>query len=322
MAMLRSLAGAAKLLAPVAESQKALPSALQIARSFAAEPAKAEPAADGKITQVRRPCAHPYLQPLPLGLCPGRPGAPFCPWTRWGAPGQPWAPLRAVKAAGVPHPTSTRAQPRLATGKRHVEMCGRGRELGVCQAAAGGSTRDSRRRVVVVVDAASSLAGTIDERACPDLAAQRRPLGPAPDFPQHLHLASIRTPALRCRCPPPHALPQIIGAVVDVHFEGELPAIMSALEVQDHEIRLVMEVSQHTGDHTVRCIAMDATDGLQRGQGVRNTGEPIKVPVGRETLGRIMNVIGEPVDEKGPISEWAGGWGCGDGWWSEGAMPG
>lgn len=81
---------------------------------------------------------------------------------------------------------------------------------------------------------------------------------------------------------------QIIGAVVDVHFEGELPAILSALEVADHEIRLVLEVAQHIGDHTVRCIAMDATDGLTRGQGVVNTGEPIKVPVGRETLGRIM----------------------------------
>jgi F-type H+-transporting ATPase subunit beta len=94
---------------------------------------------------------------------------------------------------------------------------------------------------------------------------------------------------------------QVIGAVVDVHFEGELPPILSALEVANHEIRLVLEVAQHIGDHTVRCIAMDATDGLTRGQGVVNTGEPIKVPVGRETLGRIMNVIGEPVDEKGPI---------------------
>lgn len=91
--------------------------------------------------------------------------------------------------------------------------------------------------------------------------------------------------------------------MVDVHFEGELPPILSALEVANHEIRLVLEVAQHIGDHTVRCIAMDATDGLTRGQPVINTGEPIKVPVGRETLGRIMNVIGEPVDEKGPIRE-------------------
>ena len=151
---------------------------------------------------------------------------------------------------------------------------------------------------------------------------------------------------------------QVISAVVDVRFEGELPAIGSALEVQDHEMRLVLEVAQHMGDNTVRTIAMEQTEGLMRGQAVLDTGSPIKVhppfsppflssfspptpiaaiidtitqhsqascrgislerqrsrpaqvaapaapqvPVGRETLGRIMNVIGEPVDECGPIS--------------------
>ncbi len=182
----------------------------------------------------------------------------------------------------------------------------------------------------------------------------------------HRHLLSDNIAAYRL---------QVIGAVVDVHFEGELPPILSALEVANHEIRLVLEVAQHIGDHTVRgtlqgctgctppctaaaprgprrcrarsrhclascaapasrayackwvpscspglppnrtstclpqvrCIAMDATDGLTRGQAVVNTGEPIKVPVGRETLGRIMIVIGEPVDEKGPIREWRRG---------------
>ncbi|KAK9831650.1 hypothetical protein WJX74_004290 [Apatococcus lobatus] len=94
---------------------------------------------------------------------------------------------------------------------------------------------------------------------------------------------------------------QVIGAVVDVTFDGELPHIASALEVQDHDIRVVLEVAQHLGENTVRTIAMDGTDGLTRGQGVQNTGQPIKVPVGRETLGRIMNVIGEPVDEAGPL---------------------
>lgn len=84
---------------------------------------------------------------------------------------------------------------------------------------------------------------------------------------------------------------------------GELPAIMSALEVQDHNIRLVLEVAQHLGDNNVRTIAMDMTDGLVRGQRVVNTGSPIKVPVGRGTLGRIINVIGEPVDECGPVGE-------------------
>eukprot|EP01025_Chloroclados_australasicus_P007811 TRINITY_DN1261_c0_g1_i4.p2 TRINITY_DN1261_c0_g1~~TRINITY_DN1261_c0_g1_i4.p2 ORF type:complete len:552 (-),score=108.87 TRINITY_DN1261_c0_g1_i4:243-1898(-) len=94
---------------------------------------------------------------------------------------------------------------------------------------------------------------------------------------------------------------QVIGAVVDVEFEGEPPAILNALEVQEHDIRVVLEVAQHLGENTVRCIAMDATDGLVRGQKVLDTNSPIKVPVGRGTLGRIMNVIGEPVDEAGPI---------------------
>lgn len=94
---------------------------------------------------------------------------------------------------------------------------------------------------------------------------------------------------------------QVIGPVVDVRFDGELPSILSSLEVEGHSVRLVLEVAQHMGDNTVRCIAMDSTDGLVRGQKVVDTGSPIKVPVGRGTLGRIMNVIGEPVDEQGPI---------------------
>ena len=97
---------------------------------------------------------------------------------------------------------------------------------------------------------------------------------------------------------------QIIGPVVDIRFDGQLPSILSALEVQDLNIRLVLEVAQHLGDNNVRAIAMDSTDGLVRGQRVLNTGTPIKVPVGRGTLGRIMNVIGEPVDEQGPIGAW------------------
>ncbi|KAJ9052426.1 atp2, beta subunit of the F1 sector of mitochondrial F1F0 ATP synthase [Entomophthora muscae] len=94
----------------------------------------------------------------------------------------------------------------------------------------------------------------------------------------------------------------VIGAVVDVQFEQDsLPPILNALEVQNHNVRLVLEVSQHLGENTVRCIAMDGTEGLVRGQGVVDTGYPIRVPVGPECLGRIMNVIGEPVDERGPI---------------------
>jgi F-type H+-transporting ATPase subunit beta len=94
---------------------------------------------------------------------------------------------------------------------------------------------------------------------------------------------------------------QVIGAVVDVHFEGHLPAILNSLETENRGSRLVLEVAQHLGESTVRCIAMDSTEGLVRGQSVQDTGLPIAVPVGPGTLGRIMNVIGEPVDEAGPI---------------------
>ncbi len=94
---------------------------------------------------------------------------------------------------------------------------------------------------------------------------------------------------------------QIIGAVVDVEFDGTLPDILNALETENEGKVLVLEVSQHLGENTVRCIAMDATEGLVRGAPVADRGEPIMVPVGPATLGRIMNVIGEPVDEAGPI---------------------
>jgi F-type H+-transporting ATPase subunit beta len=94
---------------------------------------------------------------------------------------------------------------------------------------------------------------------------------------------------------------QVIGAVVDVTFEGELPEILSALETDNNGSRLVLEVAQHLGESTVRTIAMDSTDGLTRGQPVTDTGSQIRMPVGPETLGRIMNVIGEPIDERGPI---------------------
>ena len=98
------------------------------------------------------------------------------------------------------------------------------------------------------------------------------------------------------------AISQVIGAVVDVQFEGEIPPILNALEVKGVENRLVLEVAQHLGDSRVRTIAMDSTDGLVRGQEVADTGAPIRIPVGPETLGRIMNVIGDPIDERGPIN--------------------
>ena len=94
---------------------------------------------------------------------------------------------------------------------------------------------------------------------------------------------------------------QVMGAVVDVQFDGHLPAILNALETRNQGNRLVLEVAQHLGENTVRTIAMDSSEGLTRGQEVTDTGNPISVPVGEETLGRIMNVIGEPVDEAGPI---------------------
>ena len=94
---------------------------------------------------------------------------------------------------------------------------------------------------------------------------------------------------------------QVLGAVVDVAFEGELPPILNALSTKVGDQDLILEVAQHLGENTVRTIAMDATEGLQRGQEVQDNGDPISVPVGPETLGRIMNIIGEPIDERGPI---------------------
>src|SRR6185295_19906351 len=101
---------------------------------------------------------------------------------------------------------------------------------------------------------------------------------------------------------------QVIGAVCDVEFVGHLPAILNALETTNTDqktgepFRLVLEVAQHLGENTVRCIAMDTTEGLTRGQPVVDTGKPITVPVGPACLGRIMNVIGDPIDEAGPIA--------------------
>ncbi len=117
-------------------------------------------------------------------------------------------------------------------------------------------------------------------------------------------------PATEIKLPPGVAtgrVVQIIGAVVDVEFDGHLPAILSALETTNTDqktgapFRLVLEVAQHLGENTVRTIAMDTTEGLTRGHPVVDTGGPITVPVGPGCLGRIMNVIGEPVDEAGPI---------------------
>ena len=100
----------------------------------------------------------------------------------------------------------------------------------------------------------------------------------------------------------PGRISQVMGAVVDVQFDGEPPNILNALETTLQEKRLVLEVAQHLGENTVRTVAMDATEGLVRGQEVRDTGQPIQVPVGPETLGRILNVVGEAIDERGPVA--------------------
>ena len=97
---------------------------------------------------------------------------------------------------------------------------------------------------------------------------------------------------------------QVIGAVVDVQFEGDLPEILTALEVDNSGNKLVLEVAQHLGENSVRTIAMDSTEGLKRGDPVQNTGAPISVPVGPETLGRIINVIGQPIDQKRTKEKW------------------
>ena len=94
---------------------------------------------------------------------------------------------------------------------------------------------------------------------------------------------------------------QIIGAVVDVNFDSDLPEIYTALEANNSGNKLILEVAQHLGENDVRTIAMDATEGLKRGDEVINTGSPISVPVGPETLGRIINVIGEPIAQKGEV---------------------
>ena len=95
---------------------------------------------------------------------------------------------------------------------------------------------------------------------------------------------------------------QVIGAVIDVQFEDNLPEILTALECDNGGNKLILEVAQHLGESAVRTIAMDSTEGLKRGDIVKDTGAPIKVPVGPETLGRIMNVVGEPIDQKGPVN--------------------
>ncbi len=133
------------------------------------------------------------------------------------------------------------------------------------------------------------MAKAVTPKAAPKATAKKKPAGKAATAAD----TAVTAGAGR--------ISQVIGAVVDVAFDGELPPILNALETSNNGNRLVLEVAQHLGENTVRTIAMDATEGLVRGQSVADTGSPILMPVGEETLGRIMNVIGEPVDEAGPI---------------------
>ncbi|THD57224.1 F0F1 ATP synthase subunit beta [Phenylobacterium sp.] len=136
----------------------------------------------------------------------------------------------------------------------------------------------------------------------------KKPAAKKPAAPKAPAKSAAKTPVTTTKGVATGKLVQIIGAVVDVEFEGHLPAIQSALETTNTDqrtgqpFRLVFEVAQHLGENTVRAIAMDTTEGLTRGQPVFDTGRPITVPVGPATLGRIMNVIGDPIDEAGPIA--------------------
>merc|ERR1712205_78785 len=152
-------------------------------------------------------------------------------------------------------------------------------------------SRQALRRVATAMSSRGQTLRTIATQA-PRFATAKR--AAAPQGSRSFAAASGPLPVGKIK--------QVIGAVVDVQFEDELPAILNALEVEDHDIRLVLEVAQHLGENTVRTIAMDATEGLVRGQKVRDVGTPIMVPAGPELLGRIVNVIGEPIDERGPIN--------------------
>ena len=148
-------------------------------------------------------------------------------------------------------------------------------------------------------EAAASVAATATESA-PKPAATSKPAPTKQAAKPKTPPAPKETPSMSSKTAT-GKIAQVIGAVVDVEFDGHLPDILNALETDNNGNRLVLEVAQHLGENTVRTIAMDSTEGLVRGHPVTDLGEPIMVPVGPETLGRIMNVIGEPIDERGPV---------------------
>nr|WP_300377247.1 F0F1 ATP synthase subunit beta [Henriciella sp.] len=170
------------------------------------------------------------------------------------------------------------------------------RACGVCKPAEATS---SKRSGVKISDVAPAIAAASKPEPAPEPAAKPKP---APKKKPKTSSAPKETPSMSSLATGTTGkISQVIGAVVDVEFDGHLPDIMNALETDNNGTRLVLEVAQHLGENTVRTIAMDSTEGLVRGHPVTDLGEPIRVPVGPETLGRIMNVIGEPIDERGPI---------------------
>ena len=164
------------------------------------------------------------------------------------------------------------------------------RACGVCKPAEA-----EKKGGVKLKDVAPAIAAASATESAPKPAAKSKPAPTPKSTP-----APKETPRMSSKTAT-GKIAQVIGAVVDVEFDSHLPDILNALETDNNGNRLVLEVAQHLGENTVRTIAMDSTEGLVRGHPVTDLGEPIQVPVGPETLGRIMNVIGEPIDERGPV---------------------
>ena len=181
-----------------------------------------------------------------------------------------------------------------AAAEGHAQSLGQKdtRDCGVCKPA-----QASERRGIKVSDVAPAIAAASKKDTAPEPAATPKPASTTKTTSAPKETPSMSSSASGMT----GKISQVIGAVVDVEFDGHLPDILNALETDNNGNRLVLEVAQHLGENTVRTIAMDSTEGLVRGHPVKDLGEPIRVPVGPETLGRILNVIGEPIDERGPV---------------------
>jgi F-type H+/Na+-transporting ATPase subunit beta len=168
--------------------------------------------------------------------------------------------------------------------------------------AAAAVTKAAAPAKAAVAKAAAPAKAAVKAASAPAKAAVAKASGAAPAAKAAAKPASKASAPVKAKMGKATGrVAQVIGAVVDVSFDGPLPAILNALETENNGNRLVLEVAQHLGENTVRCIAMDATEGLVRGQPVADTGDSIQVPVGEALLGRIVNVIGEPIDEEGVV---------------------